>query len=185
MMSAARAAAVSPGAGASTRVAVLLIFPAPAVSVSSPAARPEFTTTPPFVPAAALCMWPMLILVSAGQPVTSVSNNAVAPVMTPAASLVVVRVNVPLPAHVASAPAIGGTSFDVLRSAVKMYLSCGVGAGVGVAATVGWVVGDAVGATAAGPHALKMSAPVVSPARRRRIDTSSCTAVIRRGITSG
>jgi hypothetical protein len=99
--------------------------------------------------------------------------------------LVVVRVNVPLPAHVASGPVIGGTSFDGLRSAVKMNLSCGVGAGVGVAATVGWIVGDAVGATAAGPQALKMSAPVVSPARRRRIDTSSCTAVIRRGMGSG
>ena len=125
MMSVARAA--------STVGCVLLIFPAPAVSVSSPAASPELTTTLPRTPAAALWMWPMLILVSAGQPVTSVSNSALAAVMTPAASLVVVSVNVPLPEHVASGPVIGGTSFDGFRSAVKMNLSWGVGAGVGEA----------------------------------------------------
>src|SRR6266850_6081039 len=121
----------------------------------------------------------MLILVSAGQPVTSVSNSALAAVMVPAASLVVVSVNVPLPAHVASGPAIGGTSFEGFRSAVKTNFSCGVGTGVGVG--VGATVGDAVGATAAGPQALRTSIPDVSPARRKRINTSSCTAVIRRG----
>src|SRR5712691_6433987 len=170
MTSAARAA--------STVGCVLVIFPAPAASVISPAARPELMTTLPFVPAAALWMCPMLIGVPAGQPVMSVSNNAFAAVMVPLASFVVVSVKVPLPEHDASALAIAGTSFVVLRSAVKTNLSCGVGAGVGVG--VAATVGDAVGATAALPQALRTSAPAASPARRR-IDTSSCTAVIRRG----
>src|SRR5206468_3695921 len=118
MMSVARAG--------STTGCVLLIFPAPAVSVSSPAASPEFTTTLPLTPAAPLWMCPMLIAVLVGQPVMSVSNNALAAVMVPLASLVVVSVNVPLPEHEASGVVIGGTSFDGLRSAVKTNLSCGV-----------------------------------------------------------
>src|SRR5436309_7262313 len=175
MMSVARAG--------STTGCVLLIFPAPAVSVSSPAASPEFTTTLPLTPAAPLWMCPMLIAVLVGQPVMSVSNNALAAVMVPLASLVVVSVNVPLPEHEASGVVIGGTSFDGLRSAVKTNLSCGVGAGVGVG--VAATVGDAVGATAAGLQAPKTSTPALSPARRKRIDTSSCTATVRRGIDSG
>src|SRR6266566_2799371 len=137
----------------STVGCVLLIFPAPAVSVSSPAARPELMTTLPLVPAAALWMCPMLIAVPAGQPVMSVSNSAFAAVM------------VPLPEHDASALAIAGTSFELLRSAVKTNLSCGVGAGVGVG--VAATVGDAVGATAAVPQALSTSTPAARPARRR------------------
>src|SRR5678815_1078263 len=180
MMSVARAAAVTPPA--STRVAVLLIFPAPAVSVSSPAASPELTTTLPLVPAAALWMWPMLILVSAGQPVTSVSNSALAPVMVPLASFVVFSVNVPLPEHVASGPVIGGTSFEGLRSARNTNLFTGVGVGVDVAATVGVAVGSVVAGAA---QALNTSTPAVSPVRRRRIDTSSCTAVVRPQNDSG
>src|SRR5438552_3456787 len=174
MTSAARAA--------STVGCVLLIFPAPAVSVISPAASPELMTTLPFVPAAALWMCPMLIAVPAGQPVMSVSKSAFAAVMVPLASFVVVSVKVPLPEHDASALAIAGTSFELLRSAVKTNLSWGVGAGVGVG--VAATVGDAVGATAAGPQALRASAAAARPARRR-IDTSSCTAVIRREIDSG
>src|SRR5258705_5249161 len=172
-------------ATAASRVGcVLLIFPAPATSVRSPAASPELTTTLPFVPAAALWMCPILILVSAGQPVTSVSNSAFAAVMTPAASLVVVSVNVPLPAHVASGPVIGGTSFEGFRSAVKMNLSCGVGLGTGVGATVGWTGGDAGRGTAPGPQAPHPITPAGSPARKR-IHTSPGTAAKRPGFDSG
>src|SRR5688572_20836998 len=166
MMSVARAA--------STVGVVLLIFPAPAVRVSSPAASPELTTTAPFAPAAALWMWPMLILVSAGQPVMSVSNTAFAAVMVPAASLVVFSVKVPLPVHDASALVIGGTSFEGLRSAVNTNLVCGVAAGLGV----GDVVGDGEGAAAGLLQAPSSSTAAVSP-ESKRIDTSSCTAVIR------
>src|SRR6266508_4454937 len=165
MMSAARAG--------STVGWVLLILPAPPVSVSSPAARPEFTTTLPFLPATSLWMCPMLIAVPAGQPVTSVSNNAFAAVMVPLASLVTFSVNVPLPAQVASALVMAGTSFEVLRSARNKNLFWGVGVGVEVAATVG----DGDGRAVVGlPQALRASTPAASPARRR-IDTSSCTAV--------
>src|SRR5687767_287171 len=164
MMSVARAG--------STVAVVLLIFAAPPVRVSSPAASPEFTTTLPFAPAAALWMCPMLILVSAGQPVTSVSNSAFAAVIVPAASLVVFSVKVPLPVHDASALAIGGTSFDGLRSAVNTNLVCGVGDGLGV----GDGVGD--GAAAGVLQAQSSNTAAVSP-ESKRMDTSSCTAVIR------
>src|SRR5438876_203552 len=60
----------------STVGCVLLIFPAPAVSVISPAARPELMTTLPFVPAAALWMCPMLIGVPAGRPVISLGRRS-------------------------------------------------------------------------------------------------------------
>src|SRR6202158_574971 len=159
----------------STVAAVLLIFPAPAVSVSSPADRPELMTTLPLAPAAALWICPMLIAVPAGQPVTSVSNRAVAAVIVPLASLVVFSVKVPLPEQLASAFAIAGTSFDVLRSAVKTNFSCGVGDGLGVGDAVGVGEGTAAGLL----QATKSSTPAASP-ESRRIDTSSCTAVIRR-----
>src|SRR3982074_1906996 len=166
----------------STVAAVLLIFPAPPVSVSSPAARPELMTTPPLTPAAALGISPVLSAVPAGQPVTSVSNRALAAVTVPVASFVVFSVKVPLPEHDASALAMAGTSFDVLRSAVNTNLSCGVGDGTGVGAAVGVGVGD--GAAAGLLQAVKSSAPAASP-ESRRIDTSSCTAVIRCGTDSG
>src|SRR5688572_15235296 len=104
----------------------------------------------------------MLILVSAGQPLTSVSNTALAAVMVPAASLVVFSVNVPLPVHVASALAIGGTSFDGLRSAVNTNLVCGVADGLGV----GDGVGD--GAAAGVLQAQSSNTAAVSPERDRK-----------------
>src|SRR5688500_7356787 len=117
-------------------------------------------------------MWPMLILVSAGQPATSVSNTALAAVMVPAASLVVFSVNGPFPAHDGSAFAIGGTSFDGLRSAVSTNLVCGVGDGLGVVDGVG------DGATAGLLQALSSRTAAVSP-ESKRMNTSSRTAVIR------
>src|SRR5688572_11337693 len=131
MMSVARAG--------STTAVVLLIFAAPPVRVSSPAASPEFTTTLPFAPAAAL---------------------------------VVFSVKVPLPEHDASALAIGGTSFEGLRSAVNTNRVCGVGDGLGV--------GDGVGEGAAAGvlQAASSNTAAVSP-ESKRMDTSSCTAVIR------
>src|SRR5437588_2121273 len=77
-------------------------------------------------------MWNRVTIVVVGQPVMVRSNWPVAAVILPVESLVVFSVNVPLPVHEASASAIAGTSFEVLRSAVKTYFSCGVGAGVGV-----------------------------------------------------
>src|SRR5688500_15148834 len=117
-------------------------------------------------------MWPMLILVSAGHPVMSVSNTALAAVIVPLASFVVFSVNVPLPVHDASGLVIGGTSFEGLRSAVNTNLVCGVGDGLGV----GDAVGD--GAAAGLLQALSSSTAAVTP-ESKRMDTSSCTAVIR------
>src|ERR1700687_2707862 len=118
-------------------------------------------------------MWNRMMVVFAGQPVIVRSNCAVAAVMAPVASFVVFRVKVPLPAHDASASAMAGTSFEVLRSARNVYLSCGVGAGVAVGAVVGATVGD--GAAAVPPHAAARSAVAIRLARRR-IDTSlACT----------
>src|SRR5690349_16473132 len=121
-----------------------------------------------------------MIIVLVGQPLTVRSNCAVAAVILPVVSFVVFRVKVPLPEHDASASVIAGTSFEVFRSAVKTYFSCGVGAGVGVGAAVdGAGVGD--GAAAVPPHAPKRIA-VAARLAKRRIDTSLlCTHRYGRG----
>src|SRR5438128_2405388 len=110
-------------------------------------------------------MWKRMTIVDVGQPLIVRSNCAVAAVILPVVSFVVFRVNVPLPAHGCSASVMAGTSFEVLRSAVKTNLSCGVGAGVGV----GTGVGD--GAVAAPPQAATRSA-IAARLATRRIDTS-------------
>src|SRR5581483_5684281 len=121
-------------------------------------------------------MWKSVIIVVVGQPLIVRSNWPVAAVILPVASFVVLSVNVPFPEHDASASAIAGTSFDVFRSAVNTYLSCGVGDGAGVA--VGTVVGAVVGAVAAPPQAPRSTA-VAARLARRRIGTSLVT---HRGI---
>src|SRR5438128_2494992 len=112
----------------------------------------------------------MLIGVAAGQPVTSVSNVALAAVILPLASTVLSSVNVPLPLQLASAPVMGGTSFDDFMSALKTNFVWGVGDGEGVG--LGRTVGDGDGAVAAPPQALRTSAPAASPANRRMGVTS-------------
>src|SRR6185503_14964347 len=147
---------------------------APVASAIGFAASPlPVTFTPPFAPAAAWWMWNSVSLVSAGQAVTVRLNPAVAAVILPVASFTVSRVKVPLPVQLASAFAIAGTSFVVFRSALDVYLSCGVGAGVGDA--VGATVADGDGAAAVPPHAAARSA-VAARLARSRIDTSlACT----------
>src|SRR5439155_20241324 len=119
-------------------------------------------------------MWKRMISVVVGHPVIVRSNCAVAAVILPSESFVVLSVNTPLPEHDASASAIAGTSFEVLRSALNTNFVCGVGDGVGVGATV--AVG--VGATAAPPHAAA-SITVAASRARKRIDTSLvCTGIL-------
>jgi hypothetical protein len=112
------------------------IVPAPAVSFHSPAARPEFTTTPPFAPLAPRWMCMMLSSVVAGQPLTSTSNLPL--------FVALFSVTVAVPLHDASALVIGGTSSVESRFAVKRKLVCGVGAGVavvGAGVAVDWLAG--------------------------------------------
>src|SRR2546430_17349774 len=87
-------------------------------------------------------MWNRMTIVVVGHPVMVRSNWPVAAVIFPVVSLVVFSVNVPLPEQAASASLMIGTSFVVLRSAVKTYFRCGVGAGAGVGLGVG--AGEAV-----------------------------------------
>src|SRR5919198_5108973 len=109
-----------------------------------------------------------MISVLVGQPVIVRSNCAVAAVIFPVVSFVVLSVNTPLPEHDASASAIAGTSLDDLRSALKTNFVCGVGDGESVG------VGEA--ATGAPPQAARSSAVAARPANRR-IDTSlACTS---------
>src|SRR5438034_1633886 len=137
---------------------------APVASAIGLAASPlPVTFTPPFTPAAAWWMWNRMRFVPAGHAVTVSVNPAVAAVILPVPSLVVSRVNVPLPEHDASAFAIAGTSFVLFRSAVNENLSCGVGDGVGVGTGVG--VGD--GAVAAPPQAPARIAVAARLASRR------------------
>src|SRR5229473_3004233 len=147
---------------------------APVASAIGFAASPlPVTFTPPFTPAAAWWMWNSVSIVLAGQPVTVRLNPAIAAVIFPVPSLVVSSVNVPLPEQLASAFAIAGTSFVVLRSALNVNLSWGVGVGATVGAVVGAVVGD--GAAAVPPHAAARRA-VATRLVNRRIDTSlACT----------
>src|SRR4051794_8709906 len=139
----------------------------------SAAFGPESRTTPPLVPAAALWMWKSVIIMFAGQLVIVRSNCAVAAVIAPVASFVVLSVKTPFPVQDASASAIAGTSFEVFRSALNTYLSCGVGDGAGVA--VAATVGDGDAATGVPPQAAARSA-VAARLTNRRIDTSlACT----------
>src|ERR1051326_7563848 len=115
-------------------------------------------------------MWKSVSITVVGQPLTVRSNCAVAAVTLPDESFVVLSVNVPFPAHDASASVIAGTSFDVLRSAVKTNFVWGVGDGVGVGAGV--LVGAVVGATAAVPPQAPIRTAVAARLARRRIDTS-------------
>src|SRR5260370_26639420 len=137
------------------------------------ARRVPGTFPPPFTPAAAWWIWNRMSIVLAGQPVTVRLNPAVAAVILPVASFTVSSVNTPLPAQLASAFAIAGTSFVVLRSALNVNLSCGVGAGVGVGAVVGAVVGATVGdgAAAVPPPAAARRAVALRLANTHR-DTS-------------
>src|SRR5438477_9555205 len=112
-------------------------------------------------------MWNRMTIVVVGHPVMVRSNWPVAAVIFPVVSLVVFSVNVPLPEQDASASLMIGTSFVVLRSAVKTYFSCGVGAGVGV----GLGVGDGDAVTAFPPQAATSMAAAARLAIRR-IDTS-------------
>src|SRR6266851_3052854 len=142
----------------------------PVASAIGLAASPlPVTFTPPFTPAAAWWMWNSVSMVFAGHPVTVRLNEAVAAVILPVASFVVSSVKTPLPAQLASAPAMIGTSFVDFRSALNVNLSCGVGAGVAVGAAVAVAVGD--GAAAVPPHAAARSA-VATMLTNRRIDTS-------------
>jgi hypothetical protein len=98
----------------------------------------------------------MLIAVLDGQPLIVTSNFAV----------VDVNVTVALPVHVASAPAIGGTSFVDLSSALKVL--AGVGVGVGLA--VGEAVGVGVDTAAVPPQAAIRIAAAAMPANTRMFD---------------
>src|ERR1700745_3452917 len=121
-------------------------------------------------------MWKRMIIVLVGQPLTGRPKCAVAAVILPVVSFVVFKVKVPLPEHDASASVMAGTSFEVFRSAVKTYFSCGVGGGGGVGAGVGGGAavdgaGVADGAAAVPPHAPKRIA-VAARLAKRRIGTS-------------
>src|SRR5438876_12455646 len=96
-------------------------------------------------------MWPMLMTVLAGHPVIETSNLALVPV----------SVSVPVPEQLASASAIGGFSFALLRSALKSL----DGVGTGVGATVGVGLGD--GAAAVPPHAAPKTTDAATAAIRR------------------
>src|SRR5437868_7745897 len=125
-------------------------------------------------------MWKSVTIVVVGQPLIVRSNWPVAAVTLPLVSFCVFSVNVPLPVHEASASAMAGTSFVVLRSAVNTYFSCCVGDGAGVA--VGATVGD--GAVAAPPQAATSMA-AAARLRARRIDTSLFSIGVRTGAADG
>src|SRR6267378_1421339 len=97
----------------------------------------------------------MLITVLAGQPVMATSNLAV----------VLVNVTVAVPAQLASASVIGGTSFADFSSALKVFAGVGDGDGVGDAVGVG--VGVGLGAAAVPPQAAMTIAAAAMPANTR------------------
>src|SRR5205823_10869317 len=76
-------------------------------------------TTPPATPAGALCMWPSVTVVPAGNPVRFATKVTVAAVTLPPL-VVVSKVMVAVPVPDDSALVIGGTSFDGSRVAVNV-----------------------------------------------------------------
>src|SRR5260221_2123933 len=132
MMSVARS-------GATVRLSFVMLVPPVVSAMGSVAFMPESTTTPPLVFASPLWMCEIVIMVLAGKALRTISNFAVAAVILPVESFVVVSVTVDVPLPLASASAIGGFSFAGDRSAVKTKTVCGVGAAV-VGATVGAAV---------------------------------------------
>src|SRR3972149_11596234 len=125
----------------STVTSALVKVAAPVVRLSGLAASVlKPTLTPPFAPAGALWVWPGVMAVVTGNPVSVRSIEALAAGMAPAPSRVRSKATVALPLPLFSSLAIGGTSFSDLMSAVNVSLVAGVGAAV-VAATVGAAVG--------------------------------------------
>src|SRR5260221_7515473 len=121
--------------GATVRLSLVIVVPPVVSAIGSAAFIPESRTTGPLVFASPLWMCEMMIIVVAGKPLRTISNFAVAAVILPVESFVVVSVTVVVPLPLASASAIAGFSFSGLRSAVKTKTVCGVGAAVVAAAT--------------------------------------------------
>src|SRR6266513_1596620 len=141
-------------AGGPAGVAVLENVTPPPLRVRSPAARPVLIFTPPLTPAAPSWMWPMLIAVVAGQPVIVTSNF----------TDVGFKVTVAVPAQLASASAIAGTSFEDLSSALKTFATVGTG--------VGEAVGVGVDTAAVPPQAATRIAAAAMPANTRIFQSS-------------
>src|ERR1700687_6145777 len=116
--------------GVTVRLSLVMVVPPVVSAIGSAAFMPESRTTPPFAFASPLWMCEMRMLVVGGKPLSTISNFAVAAVILPVESWVVVIVTVVVPLPLASASVIGGFSFAGERSAVKTYTVWGVGAAV-------------------------------------------------------
>src|SRR5260221_9918659 len=90
MMSVARS-------GATVRLSFVMLVPPVVSAMGSVAFMPESTTTPPLVFASPLWMCEIVIMVLAGKALRTISNFAVAAVILPVESFVVVSVTVDVP----------------------------------------------------------------------------------------
>jgi hypothetical protein len=106
-------------------IPTLLNEPPPDGNVTSPSARPTFTNTPPFAPAAPGWMWAFVNAVPLGSPaaVTATSNEAA--VVVPAPSFVRLKMRVAVADPLASLSAIGGTSLAGNRLTVNFSVATG------------------------------------------------------------
>src|SRR5438045_4384532 len=124
MMSAARSAVTA-------RLSFVIDVPPVVRAIGSVAFIVESTTTLPFVFASPLWMCEIVIIVVAGNPLSTISNLAFAPMSFPVESFAVKSVTVAVPLPLASASVIGGFSSAGDRSAVKTKGFAGLAAAVG------------------------------------------------------
>src|SRR5260221_12157135 len=83
--------------GATVRLSLVIVVPPVVSAIGSAAFIPESRTTGPLVFASPLWMCEMMIIVVAGKPLRTISNFAVAAVILPVESFVVVSVTVVVP----------------------------------------------------------------------------------------